>query len=209
MSFLLVLGTHNQKKRRELELLLSDYSMEIKTLGDFPEAIEVEETGQTFAENACLKAVEQARNLGQWVLGEDSGLSVDALNGEPGVYSARYSGVGATDERNNQKLLEALGDTPLEKRTARYTSHLALADPRGEVQIECQDHCEGLIRLEPAGSAGFGYDPLFEVREYHRTFAQMGDAVKSVLSHRARAFRKLVPRLVQLLGGENSIRADQ
>ena len=114
----LVLGTHNHKKRLELEQLLASLGLQLKTLADFEDAIEVDETGTTFAENAALKASEQARNLGMWVMGEDSGISVVALDNQPGVYSARYSAPDATDERNNEKVLAELGNTPREKRTA-------------------------------------------------------------------------------------------
>src|SRR5689334_16053080 len=115
---LLVLGTGNRKKGIELAALVAPLGLEVLTLADVPRAIEVEESGRTFAENARLKAVEQARHLGEWVLADDSGLVVDALGGAPGVYSARYSDPGATDERNNEKLLRELRDVPLERRTA-------------------------------------------------------------------------------------------
>jgi XTP/dITP diphosphohydrolase len=123
MPPVLVLGTRNKKKLGELVELLTPHGIELKTLADYPNAVEVEETGATFAENAALKATMQARNLNLWVLGEDSGLSVDALGGEPGVYSARFAGVDATDEKNNDLLLKRLRDVPLEQRTAQYTCH--------------------------------------------------------------------------------------
>ena len=202
----LVLGTHNKKKRLELEDLLARSPFSLCTLDDFPAALEVEETGQTFAENAALKAVTQARHLGHWILGEDSGLAVDALRGAPGVYSARYSGAGATNESNNRCLLEKLANVPLEKRTAHYVCHMTLADPGGNVRADCEEYCRGRILLEEAGSGGFGYDPLFEIVEYHRTFGELGLAVKSVLSHRARAMRQMVPRLLALAGEWNTIK---
>jgi len=158
----------------------------------------VEETGDTFAANAQLKAVEQAKYLKQWVLGEDSGLSVDALGGQPGVFSARFSDPGATDQRNNALLLEKLRDVPLEKRTAHYTCYTALSDPSGNVWAESEGLCRGRILFEPAGSGGFGYDPLFEIIECHRTFGELSPAVKSVLSHRSRAIRQLVPSLISI-----------
>ncbi len=198
-SFTLVLGTGNQKKRRELEYLLKPHGIALKCLADFPNSIEVEETGTTFAENAKLKATQQALHLGQWVLGEDSGISVDALEGAPGVYSARFSGENATDQQNNALMLEKLAGVPLEKRTARYTCHMTLSDPQGNVRIDCEAHCCGRILFQEFGAAGFGYDPLFEIPEYHLTFGQMGDAVKSVLSHRARANRIFLPQLLRLI----------
>src|SRR5262245_49031780 len=186
MSGLLVLGSHNRKKLGELAELLSPQGLVLKTLADFPAAISVAETGQTFAENARLKATEQARHLKAWVLGEDSGLSVDSLGGAPGVLSARFSDPGATDERNNRLLLERLAGVPVEKRTAHYTCYAALADPEGHVRAESEGICRGRILTQAAGSGGFGYDPLFEIVEYHRTFGELSPAVKSVLSHRSR-----------------------
>ena len=194
---LLVLGTHNRKKALELVDLLAPWGFQCQTLADYPSAIEVEETGVTFAENARLKACQQAVHLERWVLGEDSGLAVDALGGAPGVYSARFSGSGATDESNNQLLVAKLDNVPLEKRAAHYVSHVVLADPRGSVRGESTGTCDGRIRFEPAGSGGFGYDPYFEIIEYHRTFAELGNVVKSVLSHRARAVRALIPQMLQ------------
>ena len=205
-QLVLVLGTHNKKKRLELEDLLARSPFAVRTLDDFPAALEVEETGMTFAENAALKAVTQARHLGQWVLGEDSGLAVDALGGAPGVYSARFSGQGATDETNNRCLLEKLASVPLEKRTAHYVCHMTLSDPAGTMRADCEEYCRGRILLEEAGSGGFGYDPLFEIVEYHRTFGELGLAVKSVLSHRARAMRQMVPRLLAQAGDWKAVK---
>ena len=199
MPRLLVLGSHNKKKLGELAELLEPHGFVLKTLADFPSAIEVEESGQTFAENARLKASVQAKHLGQWVLGEDSGLSVDALGGAPGVYSARFSDPGATDVRNNDLLLEKLKNVPLENRTAHYTCYAALSDPQGNVRAESEGICRGRIRFERAGSGGFGYDPLFEIVECHQTFGELAPAVKAVLSHRSRAIRQLVPQLLELV----------
>jgi XTP/dITP diphosphohydrolase len=197
MTFpLLVLGTRNRKKGEELVQLLCPLAIRIATLADFPAAIEVEETGTSFAENAALKATLQARHLNHWVLGEDSGLSVEALGGAPGVMSARWSGPKATDASNNARLLAELGDRPPEQRGAYYTCHVCLSDPVGEIVIRAEDYCHGRIRFKAAGDAGFGYDPLFEIVEYHRTFGELGQAVKSCLSHRARAMRKLVREFV-------------
>lgn len=194
---LLVLGTHNRKKALELIDLLVPWGFKCQTLADNSHAVEVEETGDTFGKNARLKACQQAKHLGCWVLGEDSGLAVDALEGAPGVYSARFSGPGATDDSNNRLLVDKLGTLPLEKRTAHYVSHVVLANPHGDIRGEAIGTCEGRIRFEPTGSGGFGYDPYFEIVEYHRTFAELGNIVKSVLSHRARAVRALIPQLLQ------------
>ena len=113
-------------------------------------------------------------HLGRWVLGEDSGLSVDALGAGPGVYSARYAGPQATDEANNRLLLAELAATPLEQRTAHYTCHVALSDPAGKIVARSEAYCRGRMRTDGVGSGGFGYDPLFEIVEYHRTFAELG-----------------------------------
>lgn len=195
---LLVLGTANRKKGLELVELFASWGFQVETLADYPEAISVVEDGATFAANAALKAMQQARHLGRWVLGEDSGLMVAPLGGAPGVFSARYSGPNATDETNNRLLLATLGQTPLEQRTAQYVCHMTLADPSGTIRAESEAHCRGRIIFAPRGTQGFGYDPLFEVVEYHRTFAELGNVVKACLSHRARAARQLLPAVLAL-----------
>ncbi len=199
MNRLLVLGTRNRKKLGELVELLAPLGLQLATLDDFPAAVEVAETGDSFAANAALKATVQARHLGEWVLGEDSGLAVDALGGAPGIFSARYSGAGATDEKNNALLLEKLQSVPLERRTAHYVCSAALSDPAGNVRATSEGICRGRILLERAGSGGFGYDPLFEVVECHRTFGELAPAVKGVLSHRSRAMRALAPQIGRLV----------
>lgn len=198
-DFCLVLGTRNAKKRRELEPLLQPYPIELKTLEQFDSSVEVEETGKTFAANAELKAVQQAVAIGEWVMGEDSGISVAALDGRPGIYSARYSGADATDAKNNAKLLEELANVPLEKRTAWYTCSICLADPQGQVHVRSEAYCYGRILPEEKGAGGFGYDPMFELPEYGLTFGELGDAVKSILSHRARAMRLFLPGLLKVV----------
>jgi XTP/dITP diphosphohydrolase len=197
----LAIGTTNLKKGLELRELLAPYGFEVQTLRETGRPIlDVVEDGDTFAANARKKAAEQALYLGAWVMADDSGLAVDALGGRPGVYSARYAGENATDADNNAKLLAELGDLPLAKRTAHYVCHVAVADPRGEIRAESDDICRGRISFEPAGTNGFGYDPLFEVVEYHQTFGQLGPLVKSAISHRARALRSVVPKLLALAG---------
>jgi XTP/dITP diphosphohydrolase len=195
----LVLGTRNRKKALELAELLTPRGFALRGIAEIPEALEVEETGDTFAANAVLKACEQARHLGRWVLGEDSGLVVDALNGAPGVYSARFSGPNATDDANNQLLLERLADTPLARRSAHYVCHAIVADPGGTPRAEASGECHGRILFAASGTGGFGYDPLFEVVEYHRTFGELGPVTKACLSHRARAIRQLLPQMLALV----------
>ncbi|WP_442482498.1 non-canonical purine NTP pyrophosphatase [Aeoliella sp. SH292] len=199
MSKRVVIGTHNKKKGIELAEMLAPYDVLVATLADFPTAIEVVEDGDSFAANARLKATQQALHLGEWVLADDSGIEIDALDGEPGIYSARFAGENATDEDNNRLLLAKLGDLPPERRGAGYYCHVTLADPTGEIRAESHATCRGVIRRAPSGSNGFGYDPLFEVREYHRTFGELGPAVKRALSHRSRAMRAIVPQLVALV----------
>jgi XTP/dITP diphosphohydrolase len=197
-EYRLIIGTTNVAKGRELRELLGPYGFAVQTLEELSEAIDVVEDGETFAANARKKASEQARHLKAWVLADDSGIEVDALGGRPGVYSARYAGESATDAQNNARLLEELGDLPLEKRTARYVCHVAVADPQGEIRAESSDVCKGRIVFKPAGTNGFGYDPLFEVVEYHQTFGELGPRVKAAISHRARALRGVVPKLIAL-----------
>lgn len=197
--FELTLGTRNAKKQKELEQLLEPYPVQLRSLVEIEESIEVEETGASFHENAVLKATQQAKHLGCWVLGEDSGISVAALEGGPGIYSARFSGEDATDEKNNNLLLEKLKDVPSAKRNAWYTCHMALSDPEGKVHISCEAQCHGVILKKRMGESGFGYDPLFLIPEYGMTFGQLGDQFKSVISHRARANRKFIAQLGELL----------
>ena len=165
----------------------------------YPGSIDVIEDGDSFAANAKKKACEQARHLGQWVLGEDSGICVDALEGRPGIYSARFAGPDATDPENNQLLLDKLRSLPIEQRTAHYSCHMALSDPLGNICAESESHCCGRIRYEEAGNHGFGYDPLFEIIEYHRTFGELGPAMKAAISHRARAMALLLPQLHKIV----------
>jgi XTP/dITP diphosphohydrolase len=195
----LVLASRNAKKSQEIAGLLAPRGFELHSLKDFPEAPVVEETGSTFAENAALKATQVARSTGHWTLADDSGLMVDALDGAPGIYSARYAGESATDADNNRKLLQALRDVPPEKRGAQFVCHLAVSDPQGAVRVSVGGHCRGRIVEEDRGDQGFGYDPLFLILEYHRTFGQLGIAVKSCLSHRARAFARLLPALERVM----------
>lgn len=175
-----------------MEGLLAHLPISLKTLADVPPGPEVEETGETFLENAELKARSQAKRHAMWTLGEDSGLCVDALQGAPGVYSARFAGPDANDENNNNLLLERLATLEGEERSAHYVSAIALADPNGNVVATASGACQGLILRKRRGSSGFGYDPLFLVREYHRTFAELGPIVKANISHRARSLAAIL-----------------
>ncbi len=195
----LVLGSRNPKKCREMaELIAPPWEpnprlgrLQIRSVAEFPEAGEVVEDAETFAGNARKKAAEVARALGRWVLADDSGLAVDALDGSPGVLSARYAGEPSDDEANNRKVLEAISAVDDSRRGAAFHCALALADPSGAIRLEASGTCRGRLTREPRGPGGFGYDPLFLIPEYHKTFGELSPLVKHQLSHRARAFAHL------------------
>lgn len=196
----LILGTANRKKGHELAGLFDGLGLEILTLADVSSPLTIIESGSTFADNARLKATQQAAHLRRWVLADDSGLAVDALGGSPGVHSARYAGETASDEDNRRRLLAELAGVPAERRSAHFVCWLTLADPSGHIQAESEGRCNGWIVAGERGEGGFGYDPLFEVREYHRTFGELGGVAKSALSHRARAVGRILPDLRRLIG---------
>ena len=202
-AIVLVLGSRNRKKCREMaELIAPSWEShtwlagwEIRSLEEFPQAPEVVEDADTFAGNARKKAAELARALGHWVVADDSGLTVDALDGAPGVFSARYAGEPCDDEANNRKVLAALADVPDEERGAAFRCAVALADPSGSIRLEAEGACRGRLTRDARGGRGFGYDPLFLIPEYHQTFGELSALVKHQLSHRARAFARLRQQL--------------
>ncbi|EEG78180.1 XTP/dITP diphosphatase [Dethiobacter alkaliphilus] len=193
----LIIASRNEGKLREFAQLLADSPLEPVSLSAYPNLPEIEETGSTFRENAALKAETVARLTGEWALADDSGLEVDALGGEPGVYSARYAGEGQGDEANNKKLLDKLADVPEEKRTARFRAVIAIARPGKDTQF-AEGAVEGIIAFSPQGSGGFGYDPLFLVPHTGKTFAQMTGEEKNRISHRARAMEQAMKILKQI-----------
>jgi XTP/dITP diphosphohydrolase len=193
MPPVIIVGTRNSKKREEIVEILGDLGLELADLTRWPDAPEVIENGATFEANARKKAVELAQALGHWVLGEDSGLAVPALNGRPGVYSARYAGRQGDDAANNARLLAELAPLPDDRRAAYYVCAAALADPKGVVRASVEGRCHGVIVREARGTGGFGYDPLFLIPEYHRTFGELSARVKHAISHRARALAQLRP----------------
>ena len=197
----LILASRNKKKLGELQELLGDLGIELSDLSPYSNAPEVEETGSTFEENARLKATTIARALGEWTLGEDSGLVVPALGGEPGVYSARWAGKQGDDAANNAKLLTALAGKTLAERAAYYVSTAALSDPKGNVVAVVEGQCRGRIIEDFRGEGGFGYDPLFLIPEYHSTFGELSSTVKHALSHRGRAIGRLRPAIRKYLLG--------
>jgi XTP/dITP diphosphohydrolase len=201
MPIHLVVGTRNPKKREEILEILRGLDVRLTDLTHYPDAPEVVEDGDTFAANARKKATELAKSLRHWVLGEDSGLVVPALNGRPGVYSARYAGKQGDDEANNRRLLAELAPLPDDRRGAYYVCTAALADSQGNIQALVEGRCHGIIVRTPRGTGGFGYDPLFEIPEYHKTFGELSAVVKHALSHRGRALAKLRP-VLRIIGEE-------
>lgn len=190
-----VLASRNKKKIRELETFLAGIPSDkvILSLDDIGYHGEIVEDGKTFAENSLIKASVPAK-LGYIGVADDSGLEVDALNGAPGVYSARYSGEGATDEKNNAKLLSELEDVPDDKRTARFRTVVTCAFPDG-TYFQVDGCCEGKILRTPEGSDGFGYDPLFWYAPFEKTFASLTPEEKNAVSHRGKAMRKFAEEL--------------
>jgi len=183
-----VIATHNRNKLKELRRILAPLNIDVTTAP----LDEVEETGTTFAENAFLKAEAACRQTGLPAVADDSGLMVDALNGEPGVYSARYAGEDASDLDRIHKLLENLKDVPQEKRTAKFVSAVCCVYPNGE-RIDVQGECPGTIAFAPQGNGGFGYDPIFLVGE--KSFGELSAEEKDSISHRGRALAKLAAKL--------------
>ena len=185
----LLVATRNKKKLSEIKEILKGINLELLSLDSYKNAPKVLENGKSFQENAIKKAIKLARFTGKLCLGEDSGLCVDALDGAPGIYSARFSGKDKNDLKNNLKLLKLLKRLPLRKRRAHYVCAVALAD-KDELLGVVEGECSGLIALEPKGSAGFGYDPLFYILKYKKTFAQLGEKIKHKMSHRYHALKK-------------------
>ncbi len=198
----IILSSRNAKKIGEIAELLAPFRIPVRGVSDFPEVGEVEEDGDTFAANAARKATVVARQLQRWVLAEDSGLCVDALGGAPGIYSARFAGTQGDDAANNAKLLTDLAAVPTDRRTAYYVCSAVLSDPTGTVRLTAEGRCHGRILTDFRGANGFGYDPLFFVPEYHRTFGELPAAVKRHISHRAKAFERLLPAIVRLFATE-------
>lgn len=185
----LVVATKNKKKLAEIKHILKPLNLKISFLADYPKAPRIIENGKTFRQNALKKAMKIAGFSRQLTLGEDSGLCVDALGGKPGVYSSRFSGKAKDDLKNNLKILKLLGRLPLKQRKAHYVCAVALADKDGLVGVS-EGTCNGLISFALKGKFGFGYDPLFIIPGYKKTFAQLGPAIKHRMSHRYRALKR-------------------
>jgi XTP/dITP diphosphohydrolase len=192
----LVAATGNAHKLSELQSIFGEFYT-VVSMRDVGFDGEIEEDADTFAGNAAIKAEAVCAVAGLPTVADDSGLTVDALGGEPGVYSARYCGHHGDDEANNDKLLAELEGLPIEKRGARYVCHIVLSDPSGQIVAEAENYCYGRILTERHGSNGFGYDPLFEIVEYHKTFGELAPEIKACISHRACALREFSEKLVQ------------
>ena len=194
----LLIATGNRGKIVELQALLADLPVRLRGLDEFPDVAEVPETAPDFAGNAELKAIGYARATKLWTLADDSGLEAAALEGAPGVYSARYGGV-ATSAGRTEFLLQNLKDMPDEQRQARFVCVIALANPSAEIVFQATGVCPGRLTREPRGAGGFGYDPIFAPDGYEQTFGELPAALKNTISHRARALRQVSQWLRQKL----------
>ena len=189
----LLIATKNAGKIKELKKLLIGLPIQIKCLDAFSNITEPEEAGATFAENAVLKAKYYALQTKLWALADDSGLEVKALNGAPGIFSARYAGENATDEEKIKKILQKLNN--IKDRRARFVCTMAVADEIGEIKLIADGICDGIIALTASGANGFGYDPIFIPDGFSQTFGELSEQVKQKISHRAQATEKIIQHL--------------
>ena len=195
----LVLATRNQGKVREIgEMLKAQNGIELLSLRSYPDAPDVVEDGKTYEENAIKKASTLAEYTGHLTIADDSGLEVDALDGAPGVHSARYAGENASDQDRIVKLLEALQNVPDDRRSGRFICAVAIAEPLAQVQV-VRGACEGRIIHTARGVSGFGYDPVFVPTGYDKTFAELGDEIKNQISHRAKTLIKARELLSEII----------
>lgn len=195
----LIAATRNRGKLEEIAQILERFPFNVVSMTEAGVIDDIEETGSTFEKNALIKAKKVWETIGanEIVLADDSGLEVDYLDGAPGVYSARYAGEGASDADRNRKLLGALAGVPADKRSARFVCAIAMIFPDGK-DLVVRGTCEGMIAFEPAGSNGFGYDPLFYMPSIGATIAQMDAETKNGISHRGNALRQLAEKLEQI-----------
>ena len=194
----LLLATNNTGKVKEFRNLLAGIPFELVTPAEIGIVMDVDETGATYRENARLKACALATQSGLLTLADDSGIEIDALNGAPGVMSARYAGENASDAERVNFLLSKLKDVPQEKRTARFYCVIAIAHPDGKVEY-CDGECKGTIAFEPSGASGFGYDPVFYLPEFGKAMAELTAEIKNQISHRARAAQKAKMLLLKMV----------
>lgn len=198
----IVIASKNKGKIKEIKALFAGTGLTVLSLDDFPDISEIEEDGNSFYENALKKAKVTADVAGEAVIADDSGLEVDALNGAPGIYSARYAGTGAGDKENVARLLYELRDVPPEKRGASFCCVLVLYKKDKHHEI-FEGRWEGVIAEDPSGANGFGYDPVFYIPERRLTAAQLSPEEKNMISHRAQAFNKLKKRLVEVMNSQS------
>jgi XTP/dITP diphosphohydrolase len=196
----LLIATHNKGKLEEFRMLLAPLKIDIVSLNDMSINDCPEENGKSFAENSALKAKFYAQLSQEWVLADDSGLEVTALNGAPGIFSARFGGEGLSDRERTAALLEAIALSGNTDRSARFVCSLTLADPKGKIAIDAIGICEGEIAASPRGSSGFGYDPIFIPKGKILTFAEMSPDEKQAISHRANAFRDFISKFHVFMG---------
>ena len=194
----LVLATNNKHKVGEILDILGKLPVKVKSLADFKKMTEVVEDGETLAQNAVKKAMTVSMRLNTWAMADDTGLEVDYLAKAPGVYSARFAGEGCTYEDNNKKLLKLLEGVPLKERTARFRCVIAIANAEGSVELT-EGIIEGYIATKPAGTKGFGYDPIFVVPKYKKSFAQLDEKTKNKISHRGIAVRNAMKIIKSIL----------
>jgi XTP/dITP diphosphohydrolase len=192
-----VLATNNPGKVREIREILAPRGIEVVSLSEYPGLAEIKEDGDTFKDNAAIKALAACEHTNLVALADDSGLEVDCLDGAPGVYSSRFAGEEKDDAANNRRLLELLASVPEKERTARFRCVVAIVDREGWIYT-AEGTCEGIIAMEPRGEGGFGYDPLFYLPEYGKTFAELEPEIKNKISHRARALAGALDILSEL-----------
>ncbi len=195
----LIIATTNKGKLKEFRELLSDLPVLLRGLEEFQDISEPEETGQSFLENAELKAVYYALAAKKWTLADDSGLEVEALENAPGVFSARYSGKNSSDKENISKLLTELDKTANKERKARFVCEMALSDETGQIKFRARGICTGKIAGKPKGNYGFGYDPVFIPEGFSETFGELPNDLKQEISHRAKATQKIIEFLSDFL----------
>lgn len=196
----MILASKNDHKLQEIKYILKDFDIELISMAEVGlENFEIIEDGETFEENSMKKAVTVMKKTNTISIADDSGIEVDYLGGKPGVYSARFAGEKASNSENNNKLLKMLENVPMAERGGRFVSVISVAFPDGQ-RFSVRGECEGIIGLEEKGTKGFGYDPLFIVPEYNKTFAELGNEIKNNISHRAKALIKFKKELKNILG---------
>lgn len=186
----LIVASRNKGKVGEIKALLTGLPFKITSLLDYPQIPDVVEDGKTYRANALKKAREVALHTGQWTMADDSGIEVKVLGNAPGIYSSRFAGEGASEQQRNKKLFQMLQGVPLWRRQARYRCVIALVDGKGQELGVAQGTCSGFITIKERGKNGFGFDPLFLLKRYHKTFGELDPSIKAKISHRARALKK-------------------